>query len=1565
MVNDPARRQRRAADTLPDASRDASAFEVSAAEAPAVDSSAADSSAADSSVIDLVSADPANIDLTTIDLLPAPPRTPAPPRLFIAHAPEDSAFVDGFLLPALGLPPAAVVLSSRLALGAPLVEELARGAGGTVALLVLSPAFFECPWTRLAEQLAQHRGVERGDDATVIPLLLADCDVPLVSRFRVSLDFRNPDRPHWEAQVARLRERLADAPAAEAAAAALDPSARTAPALPRLPCPYPGMRAFTAEEITHFHGRRREIDDLLARLRAGERELYVIGPSGSGKSSLVFAGLVPHLHRAPELAGGRFTVRTMRPGAAPLAALAFALSGAPDEASRAAGAGRLLLVVDQLEELFSTAPPPERAAFFTAVRQLRREPHLTLLFTLRADFYGALMDCPWWSDLDGRLSRVDVGPLRGAALRTAIVAPAAAAGVFFEPALLERLLADAADEPGTLPLLQETLVVLWHQRARNLLRLAEYLAIGNDAHTGLAVTLARRADSAMRALDPMGRRIARRIFLRLVQFGAGRADTRRQEPRAALLTAAAFPAEVDAVLAYLVEHRLITAAEAPGEAPARANDPVFDLSHEILLSAWPTLREWILVQRVDEQRRRMLETKADEWVAGGRGGAGLLDAAQLAELDRWLVAEHAHPAARDVVLSLNAVTLIARSRRRRTVVQGLATAAFIVLSLGLVTIAVLWTSSRRSAQVAYQQSNLATEQRRLASLRLAQSYQESARRHLLDDDRPLQALPYLLEARRIAGDDPALRMLFRAAARSAPLGAPLEHRRPVTSVRFSDDGSRLVTASEDGTTRLWNTATAAPIGAPLPHPGAIRAVALSPDGARLVVAGDDGTARLWDAAAGKPIGQLLRHRGAITAAAFSPDGTRVLTAGHDGTARLWDAFTGAPRRTLAHRGWISCATFSPDGSRVLTASRDATARVWEVLTGEPVGQPMRHRGWVRCAAFSPDGSRVVTASEDHTARLWDAATGRALTAPLEHRGIVERAAFSPDGSRVATASWDRTAQLWNAATGAPLGQPMRHHGIVWSAAFSPDGHRVATASDDATARLWSAATGEPAAPPLEHQGPVRALAFAPDGRRLATASDDTTARVWSTAEQRPPCPPLRHDGAVEHVAFSPDGRRLVSIAAVPAAEGEEAEAVADPDSDPASDPVADSDPDPDPDPVSASPPTISVPDSASPLTISDPDSASPLTTSASDSPSALTPTLTAPHHPEAARLWDLSRCAAISPPLLHDDALVAAVFSPDGALLLTASHDGLARVWNAATGAPRAAIQPLELLVAAAFSLDGTRVLLSSAGALASSWNATSGAAEPALGRARTAAFSRPDAVRLAAFSPDGSRLLTAGEARTARLWDPRTATPRTPPLPHPSAVEHAVFSPDGTRVLTIAGDTARLWSTRDGRRLADTFVHRDRINAAAFSPDGSLIVTAGNDRVARVWNADTGQPHTPPLQHRAAVRAAAFAPDGRRLVTASEDRTARVWDAATGAPLARPFVHDEQVRSAAFSPDGALVVTASADGAVRLWDVALDDGTLEQWEQLADRGPYELIKSLLVLRAHNRRTAEAPPPSP
>lgn len=283
------------------------------------------------------------------------------------------------------------------------------------------------------------------------------------------------------------------------------------------------------------------------------------------------------------------------------------------------------------------------------------------------------------------------------------------------------------------------------------------------------------------------------------------------------------------------------------------------------------------------------------------------------------------------------------------------------------------------------------------------------------------------------------------------------------------------------------------------HHSDVSSAVFSHDGTRVVTASQDCTARIWDATTGRELSQLSGHDGPVSSAVFNNDGTRVVTASRDGTARVWDATSGAALAKLeGHRNAVESAAFNHDGTRVVTASWDHTARVWETATGHEMAKLEGHENQVFSAAFNDAGTRIVTASQDYTARVWDAATGREVAKLEGHKDTVISAAFNNDGTRVVTASWDSTARVWDAGTGQELAELKGHRDWLFSAAFSQAGTRVVTASRDETARIWDAATGRELAKLEGHEGTVSSAAFSPDGTRVVTASDDGTARIWAT-----------------------------------------------------------------------------------------------------------------------------------------------------------------------------------------------------------------------------------------------------------------------------------------------------------------------------------------------------------------------------------------------------------------------------------------------------------------------------------
>jgi WD40 repeat protein len=289
--------------------------------------------------------------------------------------------------------------------------------------------------------------------------------------------------------------------------------------------------------------------------------------------------------------------------------------------------------------------------------------------------------------------------------------------------------------------------------------------------------------------------------------------------------------------------------------------------------------------------------------------------------------------------------------------------------------------------------------------------------------------------------------------------------------------------------------------------GPVNSASFSPDGSKIVTASSDGTATIWDAQTGVVERTLEGNDDAglwvIRSASFSPDVSKVVTASDDKTAKIWNAQTGVLERTLAgHRTTVTAASFSPNGNKIVTASRDGTAKIWDAVTGIlertlRVGDPTA--GWVNSASYSPDGNsnKIVTACSDQTAKIWNAQTEVCERTLEGHTGGVFSASYSRDGSKIVTACSDGTAKIWNAGTGVCEHTLEGHTDWVNSASFSSDGSKIVTASDDGTAKIWNAQTGV-CEHTLSHTGQIKSASFSPDGNEIVTASEDGTAKIWTS-----------------------------------------------------------------------------------------------------------------------------------------------------------------------------------------------------------------------------------------------------------------------------------------------------------------------------------------------------------------------------------------------------------------------------------------------------------------------------------
>ncbi len=1100
------------------------------------------------------------------------------------------------------------------------------------------------------------------------------------------------------------------------------------------------------------------------------------------------------------VAPGDLHARLMAPDASAAAAevanlMATAAAMARDERRIGDPDGRtpaLVLAIDQAEELFAAEDAAESERFLFLLASLMRAPPAGVepfaVLTIRADSAAPL----YQAIADQRLEMPETLPLlplpqtsyRDVILKPIEVIAHRGQKLAIELALADRLVADATGADA-LPLLAFTLSHLYQNfSASGRITLAQYEAMGGVAGSidmALKQALARPGDEPA---IPSGKDEQLDILRKAFIPWLARIDPDTGVPMRRVARLDEFHGPSLAMVERLIEARLLVADR-------RASTDVIEVAHESLLRRWPALTSWLETATAHLKLLEGVDRAAGEWARNGRHEAWLdhraerlAAAEQLAgsedyserlgsEAAAYLAAcrgrEETERQEKEAALAREQARLaeIARAQERVAAEQArtahvqrnvrfmlVATALAVIAGIG----AGLWQHRTNLAQkmdLDREQVNLLAE---VADAELLSGNFDSALRLAIEDVRlggseanavTSSSAISSSGASSPAAYSPALAELAAAFFQSGWRLNLSGHDGGVWSAAFNSDGSRIVTASNDKTARIWDAASGKQLVILDGHQDWVLSAAFSPDGKRVVTASQDGTARIWDAASGQQIMVLNGHTGGVVSAAYSFDGTRIVTGSYDKTARIWDAATGNQILTLnGHDGGVWKAAFSHDGTKIVTASQDRTARIWDAATAKQLATLNGHDAGVWDASFSFDDKQIVTASEDATAIIWDVATAKQLELLKGHEDWVVSAAFNATGKRVITASQDGTARLWSATSGAQIATLQGHEGGVLSAAFSADGARIVTASFDSTARLWDTATGHQIRLLRGHTAPVWNASFSPDGTRVVTASEDKTARIWDVATGKQIATLSGHQGWVVWASYSPDGTKIVTASM----DG-----------------------------------TARIWDAATAKQIAELDGHQGAVLSATFSADGTR--IATASYDNTARIWNAATAKQIAVLNGHQSGVLSASFNADGTRVVTSSYDETARIWDAATAKPLIVLRGHGGGVwDARFSPDGKRIVTASEDRTARIWNASTGNEIAVLRGHENWVWS-------ASFNADGSRVLTASQDDTVRIWNAATATEIAVLRDLESGVFSAAFNATGTQIVT--GDeqgNARIW---------------------------------------------------------------------------------------------------------------------------------------------------------------------------
>ncbi|MFN8373390.1 MAG: TIR domain-containing protein [Anaerolineae bacterium] len=1198
----------------------------------------------------------------------------------------------------------------------------------------------------------------------------------------------------------------------------------------KIPNPFKGLEAFQQTDAHIFFGREDLVQKLLEHLSddmqsKSARFLAVVGASGSGKSSLVRAGLIPALRSGKLPGSDKFPIAIVTPGASPLESLTMRLmpllpsSATMDEVydllnrnpqslhllvekilENTQDATHMVLVVDQFEEIFTRASEADRERFINLLHTASTidNGHTLTVMTMRADFFGSLSKYPVLAELFERENMVIATEMTAANLRRSIEGPAQAVGLVYDPGLVDRILDDVRQQPGSLPLLQYALKELYLNREGRRLTIKAYEEIG-----GVQRALAQHAEDIYGSLNAAQQDIMRRVLLRLIEVSDTGEATRRKIARTELTFRGISDEAVQEVVDLLTaadSRLLIASREIPKVEQGEEEQPVtwLEVSHEALIRQWERFKSWVAADVEELRYSAEILKAARDWERANRDSAYLLTGTRLTHAESFLENADINALQREFVQASieerkrqqsaqfeqqqRELELQKRDAQRLRLFV-IALGIFSIIAIGLLGLVGLsLNEAQRQRDEAERQSAQA------GSLALA----ANALRVSQDNENDL-GLALAITANLIANPPPveAQRALAELAYLPGTRHLLTGHLGPVTGLSINGDGTLALSGSDDHTLILWDVATGTMLRqfgtavattttlsstlasadslqpAGVGHANRITGVAISPDGTHGLSAGADSVIIYWDLTTGEEVWRINNLNSPVRSIAFNPDGQSAAFGNAQGNVSLRSMYNGSVQRTLSGgAGTVLSLAYSADGTQLLCGTLRNAMILWDVASGTEIHRFEGHTSSVNSVALSHDGQYALSGSNDSSIILWNlntAAIIERLTDEVQEQ--INSVAFDPTTSRILSADKNGVVAVWT-LDGTPIHYLYAHEGAINAVAYTSD-DRAISAGTDGTLRVLDTEGDETIREDHVHSEPVNAIAVSPDGTMILTGSDDSAVALVDIATGAVIRTLSGHSDKVNAAAFSPDGTLAASAS-----------------------------------------------------------------------------------RDDTVIIWDVATGTAILTFTGHTDEVNSVAFSPNGQQIASGDTTGTLLLWDVATGQiiftlsspDNDNIGHEDTVYDVAFSPDGTQLLSADGEGAIILWDLAAGTELRRFGMGVNDE-RHDDRINSIAISPDGQYALSGSDDRTMILWNMATGASIRRFLEQGNRVKSVAFSPDGQIAASGAFDgTLRLWDVATGTEIRryGGGISSPRINSVAFSPDGHSVVSGDNNGSVTQWRVFT-----------------------------------------------------------------------------------------------------------------------------